>query len=78
MIVFIIGMIIASIAILIVELRQFDEEMRAGYDRILKSIESTFDSVKTFFTVTLIDSISSAFSSDDSDDIDLDETNTDV
>lgn len=78
MIVFIIGMIVASVTILIVELREFDDEMRDGYDRIMKKIEGTFDSVKTFFTVTLIDSISSAFSSDDGDDIDLDETNTEL
>ena len=64
MIVFIAIIVIAVIAVLIIELREFDAEMKAGYDRILKNIESTYDSVKTFLTITLIDKISNAFDTD--------------
>lgn len=64
MIVFIAIIVIAVIAILVIELRDFEAEMKAGYDRILKNIESTYDSVKTFLTITLIDKISNAFDTD--------------
>lgn len=74
MIVFIAIIVIAVIAILVIELRDFEAQMKAGYDRILKNIESTYDSVKTFLTITLIDKISNAFDTDstiddDSEDI---------
>lgn len=64
MIVLIAIIVIAVIAILVIELRDFEAEMKAGYDRILKNIESTYDSVKTFLTITLIDKISNAFDTD--------------
>jgi len=46
---------------LVVDSIVLDHEIKESHSRIMEKINGVIDGVKTFFTVTLVDKISSAF-----------------